>query len=214
MNDMFPPNLEAFFLDFDGVVVESTSIKTDAFYEIYLPYGKDIAEKAKSYHLAHQGITRSVKFNAINNIFLNKECDEEARNKLSEAFSSLVLEKILNCPLVEGITEFLEESFKKRIPVFLLSATPHEELITIVKNRGFFSYFKEVRGGPQTKVTIGRDILKKYDLRHDQVVFIGDSVSDYTASQELGTKFIGRQAGSLPIEFQAVPVIQDFRVLL
>ena len=35
------------FFDFDGVLAESVNIKTDAFYEMFLKYGKDIAEKVK-----------------------------------------------------------------------------------------------------------------------------------------------------------------------
>lgn len=211
---MFPKNLEAIFLDFDGVVVESTDIKTDAFYEVYLPYGIEIAEKAKSYHLRHQGITRHVKFQEIHKLFLGSPCDESEQTKLSDNFSQIVLEKVLVCPLVGGILEFLKVNLEKHIPIFLMSATPHDELLKIVEHRGLSPFFKEIQGAPQTKVVTGRDILARYSLHKDQVVFIGDSLSDFTASKELGTHFIGRQVDSLPVPFQDVPIIQDFKQLV
>jgi beta-phosphoglucomutase-like phosphatase (HAD superfamily) len=49
MKHMLPQNPKSYFLDFDGVVIESTDIKTNAFYEIYLTCGADIAEKARSF---------------------------------------------------------------------------------------------------------------------------------------------------------------------
>lgn len=214
IKNILPISLEAFFLDFDGVVVESTNIKTEAFYEVYVPYGEDIAKMAKEYHLAHQGITRFIKFREIHKRFLGKACDEYEQARLNHAFSEIVLEKVLTCPLVDGIIEFLEASLTKNIPVFLLSATPHEELLTIVDNRGLSPFFKEVHGAPRTKMEIGRDLFTRYSFHKDQVVFIGDSLSDFTASKELETRFIGRQVGSSPVQFQDVPVIQTFRQLL
>ena len=49
--------IKAIFWDFDGVIADSVNVKTDAFYELYLPYGKNIAEKVKEYHLANGGFS-------------------------------------------------------------------------------------------------------------------------------------------------------------
>ena len=46
-------NIKNIFFDFDGVIAESVSAKTDAFEEMYLPYGKDIAAKVVEYHKLH-----------------------------------------------------------------------------------------------------------------------------------------------------------------
>jgi len=211
---MLPKNINAYFLDFDGVVVESTAIKTEAFYEVYKPFGENIARMAKEYHLEHQGITRAVKFHEIHQRFLGKECSENEQAILSQVFSKFVFEEILQCPLVEGIIEFLQENQKNNIPVFLMSATPDEELRRIVDHRGLSPYFTEIHGAPRTKVDIGRDLLGRYEFNRDQVVFIGDSISDYQASKELQTQFIGRQVPYTPIVFQDVPVIHIFQEIL
>ena len=51
-------NIKNIFFDFDGVIAESVSAKTDAFEEMYLPYGKDIAAKVVDYHKLHGGVSR------------------------------------------------------------------------------------------------------------------------------------------------------------
>ena len=214
MNELLSLIPQAYFLDFDGVVVESTSIKTEAFYAVYLPYSEDIALKAKAYHLEHQGITRAIKFREIHQRFLGKECSEDENIALSQTFSQFVFDEILKCPLVEGITKFFAHSQQSNIPVFLMSATPDEELKQIVNKRGLSSYFKEIHGAPRTKVDIGRDLLGRYGLNKDQVVFIGDSLSDYQASKELQTQFIGRQVPNTPVAFQDVPIIHTFQELI
>ena len=55
-------NIKNIFFDFDGVIAESVSAKTDAFEEMYLPYGKDIAAKVVEYHKLHGGVSRYEKF--------------------------------------------------------------------------------------------------------------------------------------------------------
>ena len=50
--------IKAIFWDFDGVIADSVNVKTDAFYEMYLPYGKHIADKVRQYHLNNGGVSR------------------------------------------------------------------------------------------------------------------------------------------------------------
>ena len=42
---MFKGLIKNIFFDFDGVIAESVSAKTDAFKEMYMPYGEEIAAK-------------------------------------------------------------------------------------------------------------------------------------------------------------------------
>lgn len=192
MIDILYKNPKAYFLDFDGVVVESADIKTEAFYELYLPYGLDVAQKAKEYHLQFQGITRYKKIKEIHHQYLGEQLSEDGLHELSEAFSSIVLCKILICPLVDGIIEFLEKQQKEGVPVFLLSATPHEELLLITEQRNLSSYFQKQYGAPWTKPAAGEEIIVEYGLSRDKIIFIGDSPSDLDAAQKLGVKFLGR----------------------
>lgn len=192
MKNMLPQKLEAFFLDFDGVVVESTDIKTEAFYDLYLPYGKEVAKNARDYHLQYQGVNRYKKFDEIHRLFLNKTCSEEEKKSLSTKFSEIVFEKIINAPLVDGVVDFLREMQTQAIPVFLLSATPHEELLAICSARRILSYFTAAYGAPYEKSLIGEKIITDYQFNKENIVFIGDSISDFKAASALDIMFVGR----------------------
>ena len=65
-------NIKNIFFDFDGVIAESVSAKTDAFNEMYLPYGKDVADKVVEYHKLHGGVSRYEKFKYFHKEFLNE----------------------------------------------------------------------------------------------------------------------------------------------
>ncbi len=189
---MLPKNLEAIFLDFDGVVVESAHIKTEAFYELYLSYGEEAASYARSYHLKNQGVSRYKKFDEIHKLFLNKNCSENEKESLSARFSEIVFEKIIDALLVDGVLNFLKEMQDQNIPVFLLSATPHEELLTICSARGILSYFKGAYGAPHEKSTLGEKIVNDYHFNKESIIFIGDSLSDFKAATAINVTFMGR----------------------
>lgn len=212
---MLAKNLEAVFLDFDGVVVESADIKTQAFYELYLPWGKDIAEKARDYHLKNQGVSRYKKFDEIHKLFLDKICSAGEKENLSMKFSEIVFEKIIEAPLVKGVLVFLEKMNNQNIPIFLLSATPHAELLSICKERKFLSYFKEIYGAPYKKSEIGNKIINRHRLNKDFLVFVGDSISDFKASSLMDVHFIGRVSDGEDNPFNSsVVTIKDFMALL
>ena len=53
---------EMVFWDFDGVIKESVSVKTDAFEELFKPYGDIVRNKVKNHHIENAGMSR---FNKI-----------------------------------------------------------------------------------------------------------------------------------------------------
>ena len=68
---------DAIFFDFDGVIVDSVHIKTQVFYEMYLPYGKNIAKKAKQHHIENGGVSRFEKFKVYHKDFLGKTLNND-----------------------------------------------------------------------------------------------------------------------------------------
>jgi phosphoglycolate phosphatase-like HAD superfamily hydrolase len=204
----------AIFLDFDGVVIESANIKTQAFYDLYLPYGFDIACKAKDYHMKNQGISRFKKFLFLHRSLLQKDCLPEEQKVLSKKFSDIVFKKIFDAPLVEGVLNFLEKMKKISIPVFLLSATPDEELKCICDKKKLDSFFKGIYGSPYEKKNIGEKIITDNKFDKEKIVFIGDSVSDYEAAKDLKVKFIGRLSDNNTIFPKDIDTIKNFNELL
>ena len=55
--------------DFDGVVLDSVEIKTNAFAEIYSEYGSEIVSKVVEYHKRNGGLSRFEKFKYYHKFF-------------------------------------------------------------------------------------------------------------------------------------------------
>ena len=62
--------VKAIIFDFDGVILESLEIKTNAFKKLYKSYGTDIVDKVAIHHLENGGVSRYEKFKIYHNQFL------------------------------------------------------------------------------------------------------------------------------------------------
>lgn len=182
--------IKAIIFDFDGVLVESAEIKTEAFGQLFSIY-PDKAHEIVEYHKGNMGISRYVKFRYFYENILGKELSHNEEIELGEKFSQIVLGKVLKAPFVAGALDFLDK-YHKKIPLFIASGTPEEELNNIVRQRGISRYFEEIHGTPRKKPEIITDILSRYSLSAPEVVFVGDAESDLKAAKETGVHFIAR----------------------
>lgn len=180
--------ITAIIFDFDGIILESAEIKTDAFKELFSEYPEKIQEII-DYHLLNAGISRYVKFKNIYEHILGKELSKEKETKLAQRFSQISLEKVLNASFVSGAREFLDKN-KGRYQFFIASGTPESELRNIVHLRQLGGYFKEVRGSPAEKADIINQIMKTYHFTAEEVVYVGDSCSDRIAAEKARIVFI------------------------
>ena len=183
--------IKAIIFDFDGVITESMDIKTKAFAYLFRNQPNEIIDKIIKLRLDNGGMSRYEKFKIIYQDFLNKKLSKEKEEKLAEDFSEFCYKKMITCPYVKGVEEFLEKNYKK-YDFFIVSGTPHKEMNKIVGERNLQKYFKEVLGTPGGKSELTKKILKKYNLENNDVVLIGDSPNDYEGAKKTGIKFIAR----------------------
>jgi len=181
---------KAFFFDFDGVLVDSVEVKTQAFALLFEKYGTDIRDKVVVHHRNHGGMTRADKFRHYYKYFLRKPIDDQEIGRLSKTFANLVIEKVISAPAVPGAEDFLQ-AYQGRAHCFVISGTPDDEIREIVNQRGWSKYFIEVYGAPVTKHDHLRILLKRYALHPKSCLFFGDAISDYDAAIILGVPFIG-----------------------
>ena len=62
-----------FIFDYDGVIVDSVDIKTEAFVNLYKEYGKNIQLKIKKFHIKNGGISRKDKIKYFHKNYLKKK---------------------------------------------------------------------------------------------------------------------------------------------
>lgn len=205
--------IKAIIFDFDGVILESASIKTDAFAEMVEVYPEDIGKKFVEFHLAHMGISRNVKFHYLLEELLGEPCTEEKINILGQRFSQIVRDKILAAPFVPGAREFLEAANKK-LHLYIASGTPQEEMREIVAERGIEKYFTAVYGSPAKKEEIAARVLREQGYDKKEVLFVGDADTDMFAARACGIHFVGRNTLENLKAFQEVQDrIDDLRQL-
>jgi HAD superfamily hydrolase (TIGR01549 family) len=203
---------QAIIFDFDGVVVESGKIKTQAFAELYRPYGEDIVAAVVQFHTQNGGMSRYRKFHYFQKHLLSKPSLTEAEEKqLDIRFSELVVEAVIAAEAVPGAVELIRQQSGK-IPLFVASGTPETELKVIVERRGLTPYFTEVRGAPALKKTIIAEILSTHALSPESVLMIGDAMADLEGAQANGTAFLGRVLPGDPNPFpEHVEIVPDLR---
>lgn len=189
---MMVANWQAIIFDFDGVVVESGDIKTQAFADLYRPLGEAVVAAVVQYHRLHGGMSRYQKFRYFQQHLLGKPpLTPGEEQKLDRQFSVQVVEAVIASQAVPGADEFIRQQ-AARIPLFVASGTPETELNTIVTRRGLAPYFTGVRGSPTSKQALIADILSVHTLTPEHVLMIGDALIDYQSAQLNGVAFLGR----------------------
>lgn len=184
--------IKVIILDFDGVIIESVNIKTEAFRELFQEYSDNIDEIMR-YHLDNNALSRYIKFKHIWENILGKNYTPEVKEQLGRKFSDIVYYKVLECNYVDGATDFLQ-FFSGEKPMYLVSNTPQKELDQIVENRNLKQFFKHVFGSPPgNKIDFIKKAMERENVKPDEVLYIGDMVEDYNIAEKTGVNFVGRE---------------------
>lgn len=204
--------IKSIIFDFDGVICESLEVKTQAFRKLFLDY-PDQLEKIVRIHIDNGGMSRYLKFEMVYRDILRKPLSPEESQKLGRLFTEYCYDGVVKSAYVKGAESFLNRYYKK-LAFFVISGTPEEEMLQIVRERKIGHYFKGVYGSPRLKGALATMILKENNFDKDEVVFVGDSINDLQGAREAGIRFIGRLHGNdIPEVFYQLPQqdqISDF----
>ena len=183
--------IKAIIFDFDGVIVESVDIKTDAFKKLYKKYGTDVLNKVVNHHLNNGGMSRQKKIKVYHKEYLNINISEQEISSLSNEFSSYVKRKVVGASYVAGAERFIIENSNKFL-LFISTGTPIDEINYILDKRGINLYFKKVFGSPTSKIDHINQIMYEYKLKSNEIIFVGDATTDLNAAKEKDIPFILR----------------------
>ena len=138
--------IRAVILDFDGVLAESNKEKDAAFEELFSLYPTHVVPM-REFHKANHAKPRLVKFKHYVEHVMQRPGDQEQIDRMAQEFSDRVVGRVISCPEVPGASAFLEE-FSRKVPLYISSITPQDELMKIVQARGLGGYIKEAFGNP------------------------------------------------------------------
>lgn len=204
--------LAAIIFDFDGVIVESTALKTEAFRTLFVDR-PDHLEAIIGLHRRHTGVDRLTKFEMIYRDILREPLSASTKRDLATRFASLVENAVVACPMVPGAADLLA-ALDGHIPTAVVSATPQAELERIVDRRGLGHFFKIVRGSPPAKSEAVRNLLVQQGWDAAHVLMIGDAGADLEAARANGVAFVGRPTPEDPHNFPSeIPTMRDLTPL-
>ena len=189
-------NIKAIIFDFDGTILESVGVKTDAFAYLFKDYPEHL-DAVLALHKNHGGTSRLEKFEMIYKDILCRPLSSEKKAELGRQFAEYVYSGVVRSPFIEGAGEFLEE-YHNKIPLFIASGTPEGEMRSIIKDRGLEKYFKAVYGSPLHKKDIILNILNDFNFSRQDVIFVGDSADDKEGADGAGVRFILRNQENNP----------------
>lgn len=181
-------NYRTIVFDCDGVILNSNSIKSEAFKLAVINYGQKAAEELLEYHQRNGGISRYKKFEYFIANILGQPVEDNDVENLSNIFADLVVEGLRKCEIADGLRELREQLSEPRWVI--ASGGNQNELRHIFASRGLSDLFDGgIFGSPTPKEEILRMLVDKGDIEYP-ALFLGDSKYDYQVATQYDLDFI------------------------
>lgn len=179
------------FWDFDGVIKESVNVKTQAFIELFMPFGAAVAARVRDHHEHNGGLSRFEKI-PLYLEWAGRTATAEEVARYCDMFSAAVRQSVIESAWVPGAREYLQAHYARQRFV-LITATPQAEIEDILQALEAAHWFREVHGAPTAKTDAIQSVLSRWGCARTGALVIGDSHSDYKAAKAAGIDFLLRR---------------------
>jgi phosphoglycolate phosphatase-like HAD superfamily hydrolase len=178
---------QAFVFDCDGVLLDSNSVKSQAFYQAALPYGEQYALNLLEYHQEHGGISRFKKFDYFLEKIIPAGKQGPDKTALLDAFATATFNGLLSCDSSRYLQPLKQKTEGK--PWYIVSGGAQEELRTVFNTRGLDTLFDGgIFGSPSTKDEILTRLIA--EGLPQPALFLGDSRYDHIAADNASLDFM------------------------
>ncbi|MDB4347293.1 HAD-IA family hydrolase [Bacteroidia bacterium] len=187
--------VKGILFDFDGVIIESNSVREYGFRKSLEAYPNDLVEDLVNYHNANGGLSRYHKYEYFFTQILRQKAKEGQVMELANAFSEIMRKELGKKKyLIAETVEFIKQ-IHQSIPLKIVSGSDQEELRFLCNNLEVDQYFKAIFGSPVAKTELVRRIIEQDG--HSDFLLIGDSVNDFEAARDNDIAFVGYNNSSL-----------------
>ncbi|HEB9428917.1 TPA: HAD family hydrolase [Campylobacter coli] len=177
--------------DFDGVIIDSMTIRDYGFREIFKEFDKVLVEKLIEYHSINGGLSRFHKIRYFFNEILKKDIDDKEVKACADKFSLIMRKELVKSKyLVLDSVNFIKENYKK-YNFHIVSGSEHDELNFLCQKLQINHYFHSINGSPTPKIELVKNLLIKENYKKSETILIGDSINDYEAAKESNIAFYG-----------------------
>lgn len=174
--------------DCDGVILNSNQLKTDAFYQVALPFGKQAATDFVRYHTENGGISRYKKFAHFLKHIAPSTNNTPTLETLLNQYAQHVTDGLINCEVAAGLEELRALTPNSRW--LIVSGGDQNELRDVFSQRGLADLFDGgIFGSPDTKDEILAREIANHNIQHP-ALFFGDSKYDHQAASAAGLDFL------------------------
>jgi phosphoglycolate phosphatase len=203
--------------DFDGTLVDSNARKRACMRDVVadLPGGLAALEQARKL-----GGNRYKLFAEIARLLdpAGEPSTIARRGRaLAAAYTRCCARAISAAPERRGARAALAALKARGIKTWVNSATPHADLLAIVRDRGLMRFLDGVLGGPASKAANLRKALAAERVAPRHALMVGDGPDDLEAARALGVLFVAitaedRIAGNGPLamrDLARLPALVD-----
>lgn len=197
--------------DFDGVILDSMTIRDKGFEEIIGRYDMSKVQEFIKYHRFNGGLSRFHKFRYFFEEMLKKEVTDEKVQALADEFSQIMRRELVNKKyLIKDTLDFIIKNNKK-YTFFIVSGSEQNELRFLCSELGISHYFKKILGSPIHKNELVKNLIIDEKLSTKESILIGDSINDYEAAMINSIDFYGYNNEKLKVKSKEY--IYNFNIL-
>lgn len=189
---MNPQDYKIILWDFDGVIINSNSVRETGFREVLKSFPAEQVEELIDYHNANGGLSRYVKFRYFFEEIRKEIITVEIVNNLAGQFSEIMIKLLVNPDLlIVPIVSFIEDQYNSGKIMHIVSGSDGNELRELCKSLKLAHLFKTINGSPTHKTKLVRDIIEFNNEKPSDYCLIGDSINDFEAAKDNSITFFG-----------------------
>lgn len=179
--------------DLDGTIGDTIPICVESFWMAVEPYVETFLSEEdilKTFGLNEEGMIRQIITN------------DNWKNALDD-FYGIYKKMHALCPQpFEGITELIEELKNKSIPIALITGKGKKSCHITLQQFDIERLFDRIETGSaerNRKSEAIKNLLNIYNLHSNEMVYVGDAISDIVECKKAGIKCLSVTWGALPI---------------
>lgn len=218
--------IKVLVLDFDNCLIldqktrkGSEELKDSAWFEVFPEYDPDVLksviEAAKKDFAGGKGDRNDLVISLCHHFGIDESKIKEESIKRMNHFDEVVQRGIKEIGIPRKTREFLSDLLSK-IPIYLNTATPTENVLESLKLLGLEKIFKRIYGRPGIKLENMKAILASEPVNPNEVLFVDDQESGHQIAEEVGCKFIGIHTAKNKVwhnSLQPFPIIYSLHEL-
>ena len=182
---MEPQDFKIILWDFDGVIINSNSVREAGFRDVLSEYPKEQVEKLIDYHNINGGLSRYVKFRYFFEEIRKESITDDMVLVLAQKFSIIMKELLVNPDLlISPVVEFIKEQYNLGKKMHIVSGSDGNELRELCKSLRLDHFFISINGSPTPKTSLVKNIIENGYLSLSEYCLIGDAINDYDASKD------------------------------